>query len=154
MPVVTGSDMAQTLFKRREISYTKESHYVKRSYLRGQRHAHRPLIMRKSNKPLQPELQACPVARTLEIVGEKWTTLILRDLFLRGTVRFQELQTSLSGLSPATLSARLKSLEAQGIIEQRFYSDHPPRAEYFLTDKGKSLGPILKALRDWGTQYG
>lgn len=109
--------------------------------------------MRKSNKPLQAELQTCPVARTLEIIGEKWTTLILRDLFLRGTVRFQELQASLPGLSPATLSARLKTLEAQGIVEQRFYSDHPPRAEYFLTDKGKSLGPILQALRDWGTKY-
>jgi DNA-binding HxlR family transcriptional regulator len=109
--------------------------------------------MRKSNKPLTHELKACPVARTLEIVGEKWTTLILRDLFLRGAVRFQELQSSLPGVAPSTLSARLKGLEAQGIIEQRLYSDHPPRSEYLLTEKGQSLGPILKALRDWGTRY-
>lgn len=136
-----------------DIHYSYDSDYVNRSYCLWQCYRYRPNLMRKSNKPLQADLMTCPVARTLEIVGDKWTTLILRDLFLRGNVRFQEFQTSLSGISPGTLSARLKTLELQGIVKQRFYSDHPPRAEYFLTDKGKSLGPILKALRDWGTQH-
>ena len=100
------------------------------------------------------QLRGCPVARTLDIIGERWTMLMLRDLLLKGRQRFQDFQESLPGLAPNTLSARLKSLEADGIIERRFYTDHPPRAEYVLTKKGKTLGPILKALRDWGRQYG
>lgn len=95
----------------------------------------------------------CPVARTLDIVGERWTVLILRDLFLQGPRRFQDLQTSLSGISPNTLSARLKRLEDAGIIEPRMYAEHPPRAEYVLTDKGRELGPVLKALRAWGERH-
>lgn len=95
----------------------------------------------------------CPVARTLDIVGERWTVLILRDLFLQGPRRFQDLQTSLSGISPNTLSARLKRLEDADIIEPRMYAEHPPRAEYVLTDKGRELGPVLKALRAWGERH-
>lgn len=97
--------------------------------------------------------QNCPVARTLEIIGERWTVLILRDLLLRGPNRFQDFQESLRGIGPTTLSARLKSLEANGIIERRFYSDYPPRAEYLLTKKGKALGPAIAALRNWGQRY-
>ena len=96
---------------------------------------------------------ACPVARTLDIIGERWTVLILRDLFLQGPRRFQDLQTSLSGISPNTLSARLKRLEDAGIIEPRMYAEHPPRAEYVLTDKVRELGPVLKALRAWGERH-
>jgi len=95
----------------------------------------------------------CPVARTLDIVGERWTVLILRDLFLQGPRRFQDLLTSLSGISPNTLSARLKRLEDAGIIAPRMYAEHPPRAEYVLTDKGRELGPVLKALRAWGERH-
>jgi DNA-binding HxlR family transcriptional regulator len=95
----------------------------------------------------------CPVARTLDVVGERWTLLILRDLFVIGPRRFQDLLESLDGIAPTTLSARLKSLEEDGIIERRFYSDHPPRADYGLTEKGRRLGPVLKALRDWGKRY-
>jgi DNA-binding HxlR family transcriptional regulator len=95
----------------------------------------------------------CPLARTLDIVGERWSVLILRDLFLQGPRRFQDLQTSLSGISPNTLSARLKRLEDAGIIERQMYADHPPRAEYVLTDKGRELGPVLKALRAWGERH-
>lgn len=95
----------------------------------------------------------CPVARTLELVGERWTILVLRDLVLHGARKFHELEQSLSSISPNTLSARLKTLEQAGIIERRFYEDHPPRAEYVLTEKGRALGPLLKALRDWGTKY-
>jgi len=95
----------------------------------------------------------CPVARTLEIIGERWTILILRDLTLDGPRKFQDLLVSLSGVSPNTLSARLKTLEDSGIIERRFYEDHPPRAEYMLTEKGRDLRPILRALRDWGQKH-
>lgn len=95
----------------------------------------------------------CPIGRTLEIVGERWTILILRDLLLRKTLRFQDLEESLQGISPTTLSARLKKLEEHGIVARRFYTDHPPRAEYTLTDKGRALGPAMKALLDWGRQH-
>ena len=95
----------------------------------------------------------CPVARTLDIVGERWTILVLRDLFLQGPRKFQDFESSLTGISPNTLSDRLKRLEDAGIVERRFYSEHPPRAEYALTSKGRELGPVLKALRDWGTKH-
>ena len=95
----------------------------------------------------------CPVARALDIIGERWTILVLRDLLLQGPRRFQDFQESLPGVAPNTLSARLKALESHGLITRRLYSDHPPRLEYQLTDKGKSLGPVLKALREWGQRY-
>lgn len=95
----------------------------------------------------------CPVARSLDIIGERWTMLILRDLVVDGPRRFQDLQRSLRGVSPNTLSARLKLLEEAGVIERRFYDQHPPRAEYVLTEKGAALKPALKALREWGERY-
>jgi DNA-binding HxlR family transcriptional regulator len=95
----------------------------------------------------------CPVARTLDIIGERWTLLILRDLVIDGPRKFQDFERSLVGISPNTLSARLKRLEHAGIIERRFYEQHPPRAEYLLTDKGRDLRPALKALFDWGLRY-
>lgn len=97
--------------------------------------------------------RACPVARTLEIIGDRWTVLILRDLFVRGARKFVDFERSLSGISPNTLSARLKTLEEGGIIERHFYEQHPPRAEYLLTAKGRELGPVLKGLREWGQKY-
>jgi DNA-binding HxlR family transcriptional regulator len=72
--------------------------------------------------------QFCPVARTLDVIGERWTILILRDLLLEGPRKFQQLQSSLTGVSPNTLSARLKRLEEYGVIAHRFYEQHPPRA--------------------------
>jgi DNA-binding HxlR family transcriptional regulator len=95
----------------------------------------------------------CPVARTLDVIGERWTILILRDLFKESPRRFQHFEQSLPGVSPNTLSARLKSLLDRGIIARRLYEQHPPRAEYFLTEKGRTLGPILKALYDWGQKH-
>lgn len=95
----------------------------------------------------------CPVARTLDVIGERWTILILRDLFLEGPRKFQDLERSLAGISPTTLSARLKRLEEHKIITRRFYADHPPRAEYALTDKGRTLGPIMRMLRAWGMRH-
>ena len=96
---------------------------------------------------------ACPVARTLELIGDRWSILLLRDLFLHGPRRFQDFQESLQGIAPNTLSARLKAMETSGLIVRQQYSEHPPRLEYQLTDKGKSLGPIVKALRDWGLKH-
>jgi DNA-binding HxlR family transcriptional regulator len=95
----------------------------------------------------------CPLARTLDIIGERWSVLILRDLFLQGARKFQDFENSLSGISPNTLSARLKRLEETGIIERHFYAEHPPRAEYVLTAKGRELGPVMKALRAWGERH-
>jgi DNA-binding HxlR family transcriptional regulator len=98
--------------------------------------------------------QDCPVARALDVVGEKWSLLILRDLFRKGPLRFQDLERASPGLAPNTLSARLKWLEAQQVIASRLYEKHPPRQEYFLTEKGKALGSVLKALHAWGERYG
>jgi DNA-binding HxlR family transcriptional regulator len=98
-------------------------------------------------------IRECPVARTLDLIGERWTILILRDLFLQGPRRFQDFQESLRGVAPNTLSARLKALERNRLIARRLYSDHPPRLEYRLTERGKSLGPVVKAMRDWGRRH-
>ena len=92
----------------------------------------------------------CPVARTLDIVGERWTLLILRDFFLHGSRRYQDLEDSLAGIAPNTLAARLKTLEDAGFAERKLYSDSPPRLEYHLTGKGKSFGPVMRAMREWG----
>ena len=97
--------------------------------------------------------ESCPVARTLDMIGERWTILILRDLFLRGPRRYMDFQESLAGVAPNTLSARLKDMEANGLITRRLYSEHPPRLEYQLTGKGKSLGPVLRTLRNWGQKH-
>lgn len=97
--------------------------------------------------------KSCPVAKTLDVIGERWALLILRDLLLQGARRFQDFQESLPGVAPNTLSARLKDLEAGGLIARHAYSEHPPRLEYQLTEKGKSLGPVMKALRDWGRRH-
>ena len=95
----------------------------------------------------------CPVARALDVIGERWTILILRDLFRAGPRKFADFEQSLSGISATTLSARLKKLEEHDILTRRFYAEHPPRAEYLLTEKGRTLGPILKLLLDWGTKH-
>jgi DNA-binding HxlR family transcriptional regulator len=94
------------------------------------------------------------VAKTAEIIGERWTVLILRDLFLHGARRFQDFQESLVGIAPNTLSDRLKRLEREELIARRVYSEHPPRLEYELTTRGRTLGPLIKAMRDWGVRHG
>ena len=97
--------------------------------------------------------QQCPIAKALEVVGEKWSLPIIRDLLRQGPLRFQDLERAMPGIAPNTLSARLKSLESEGVIATRLYENHPPRLEYFLTDKGKALGPVLQALYRWGQKY-
>lgn len=96
--------------------------------------------------------QACPVARSLAFLGERWTLLIIRDL-LRGPKKFQELGESLNGVAPGVLSRRLKDLEAYGIVQRNVYVDHPPRAEYTLTEKGRDLRPIVASLAVWGARH-
>lgn len=100
--------------------------------------------------PLDPE---CPVGRTIKLIGERWTILILRDLFVFGPRRFSDWEESLPGIAPSTLSARIKTLEGAGIIVREAYSIHPPRYQYALTSKGKALGPAMKALKDWGEKF-
>jgi DNA-binding HxlR family transcriptional regulator len=107
----------------------------------------------RSKRTRLSALDRCPVARTLAIIGERWTILILRDLVLHGPRKFQDFEQSLVGISPNTLSARLKVLEENGIVVRRFYEEHPPRAEYVLTDKGHELRFALKALREWGLKH-
>jgi DNA-binding HxlR family transcriptional regulator len=98
-------------------------------------------------------IEDCPVARTLDLIGERWTILLLRDLLRHGPRRFQDFQASLPGVAPNTLSARLKALEDSGLVSRALYNERPPRLEYVLTAKGKSLGPIVKAMRDWGNEH-
>ena len=94
------------------------------------------------------------VARTISVIGSSWTCLILRDFFLHGPRRFQQVQDSLKGDCPRRhWSERLRTLEENGVVERRFYSMSPPRAEYVLTAKGRELGPIVRAMRDWGRKY-
>ena len=96
--------------------------------------------------------QACPVAKSLELVGERWTLLVIRDL-LKKPRRFQDLESSLAGIAPTLLSDRLKLMEEHGLVTRRFYSEHPPRAEYLLTDKGRELGFVIGALATWGSRH-
>lgn len=94
----------------------------------------------------------CPILRATNAMGDQWSILILREFFLEGPRRFQDLQDEL-GLSPNTLSSRLKKLENAGILTRRAYSANPPRAQYVLTEAGRALGPVMGALRKWGEAH-
>ena len=102
---------------------------------------------------MQPKGLNCPVARALRVIGERWTLLIVRDLLIGGRARFQALLESQAGISPNTLSARLKRLEDAGVVDKRLYQGNPPRAEYVLTERGRELGDIVRALYDWGDAH-
>lgn len=95
---------------------------------------------------------SCPVCRTAEIVCGKWTLLIIRDL-AEGRSRFCELERSLKGISPRTLSLRLRALEEEGIAVRETYPEVPPRVEYALTDKGRALVPIIEDMRAYGRRW-
>ncbi len=97
------------------------------------------------------QTQVC-IARTLKIIGGKWTIQILCELF-SGTKRFGELQKALNGISPKTLAARLKELEKQGIINKKIYAQIPLKVEYSLTPKGKSLNDIINKVHEWGEKF-
>jgi DNA-binding HxlR family transcriptional regulator len=95
---------------------------------------------------------SCPVCRTAEIVCGKWTLLVIRDL-ADGRSRFCELERSLQGISPRTLSLRLRALEEEGIVERHTFPEVPPRVEYSLTPKGKALVPLIEDMRAYGREW-
>lgn len=94
----------------------------------------------------------CPIARSVSVLDGKWTLLVLRELF-EGTRRFGQLRSALAGVSPKTLAERLRTMEAQGIVHREIYPEVPPRVEYSLTEFGRSLAPVIEALRDWGERH-
>jgi DNA-binding HxlR family transcriptional regulator len=100
----------------------------------------------------QEALLGCPVARTAELIGNNWTPLILRDLAL-GEMRFSQLERSLAGISPKTLSERLKKLEEAEIVTRCCYAEVPPRVEYALTAKGTALLPVIETMREFGNTW-
>jgi DNA-binding HxlR family transcriptional regulator len=96
--------------------------------------------------------EACPVLRTADIISGKWTLLVLRDLS-EGINRFSSLERSLEGISPKTLSERLKALEKAGVITRKSYAEVPPRVEYTLTEMGRDLIPLVEHMRQYGTKW-
>lgn len=99
------------------------------------------------------ELPACPVETTLLLIGNKWQVLILRDLLMRGTLRFKELQRSIGSISQKVLTSNLRTMEESGLIHREVYAEVPPRVEYSLTPLGLSLKPVLDAMQAWGEGY-
>ena len=100
----------------------------------------------------QRELPLCPVETTLLFMGDKWKTLIIRDL-LTGTKRFGELKKSLTGISQKVLTVQLRYMEEYGLVNRKVYAEVPPRVEYTLTESGQSLNSILDAMWRWGEEY-
>ena len=98
------------------------------------------------------ESTSCAVAACAEIIGAKWTALLVHDLS-EGPRRFSELERSCAGISPRTLSERLRALEDEGLVDRRSYAESPPRVEYELTEKGEALLPIIREMREFGHAY-
>ena len=98
------------------------------------------------------ELPACPVETTLVLIGDKWKVLILRDL-MPGTKRFGELKKSIGNVSQKVLTAQLRAMEENGLVQRDVYAEVPPKVEYSLTELGKSLKPILDSMWAWGEEY-
>ncbi len=105
-----------------------------------------------SHYPCEGHIE-CSIEKAMDVLGGKWTFLIIRDLF-EGTRRFGELRQSLAGVSPKTLSTRLRELERKNIVVRKAYATIPPTVEYSLTEKGRSLKPIIKAMKIWGAKWG
>ena len=98
------------------------------------------------------ELPECPVATTLQLIGNKWKILILRNLMARPW-RFNEMLRSIPGISQKVLTDNLRALENDEIITRTVFPEVPPRVEYALSDLGESMRPIIKAMEAWGTEY-
>lgn len=107
-------------------------------------------ITKATNRKIEPR-EGC-IACAANILGSKWTALILRDLS-GGPKRFKDFEASLPGISPRTLSQRLDELEAEGVVSKKSFAEVPPRIEYTLTEKGYDLLPILKQMAAWGSKY-
>ena len=99
------------------------------------------------------ELPECPVATTVQLIGNKWKLLILRDLIYNGAQRFTDFVKTIPGISKKVLTDNLRALESDGLLEREVFAEVPPRVVYFLSDLGKTLKPILDAMFDWGTGY-
>ncbi|OPJ59373.1 winged helix-turn-helix transcriptional regulator [Clostridium chromiireducens] len=98
------------------------------------------------------ELPACPVEMTLQLIGNRWKVLIMRDL-LEGTKRFGELKKSVGSITQKVLTQNLRDMEACGLLTRKVYAEVPPRVDYTLTETGYSLKPILDSMNTWGTSY-
>jgi DNA-binding HxlR family transcriptional regulator len=98
------------------------------------------------------ELPLCPVATTVDLIGNKWKLLILRNL-LAGTCRFGELRKGIPGISQKVLTDNLRSMEDDGLLVRVIFAEVPPRVEYSLSDLGNSLRPIIKDMEKWGQKY-
>ncbi|MGQ9469423.1 MAG: winged helix-turn-helix transcriptional regulator [Nitrososphaerales archaeon] len=96
--------------------------------------------------------EKCPIEETLKIIGKKWTLLILRDIF-EGKNRFNQFQKSIQGISPKTLSKRLKELEKNGLVVRKVFAEVPPHVEYTLTEKGKELKGIVESIQSYGQKF-
>lgn len=94
----------------------------------------------------------CPVQMTLQLIGDKWKVLIIRDL-LTGTKRFNELMRSVEGITQKVLTSHLRAMEADGLVTRTVYPQVPPKVEYNLTETGFSLKPILDSMVEWGSEY-
>ena len=101
---------------------------------------------------MKKELPACPVEVTLQLIGDKWKILILRDL-MDGTKRFGELKKGINGVSQKMLTANLRAMETNGLLSRKVYAEVPPRVEYTLTKTGYSLKPVLDVMDSWGGEY-
>jgi DNA-binding HxlR family transcriptional regulator len=108
-------------------------------------------VMQRTMNPVH-ESTSCAVAAAAEIIGAKWTALLVHDLS-EGPRRFSQLEHSCAGISPRTLSERLRALEDEAIVSRRSYAESPPRVEYELTDKGVALLPIIDAMREFGRDW-
>ncbi|OZG68167.1 winged helix-turn-helix transcriptional regulator [Bifidobacterium eulemuris] len=100
----------------------------------------------------ESNLPACPVETTLMLISDRWKVLILRDL-MDGAKRFGELQRSVGKISQKVLTSNLRAMEQDGLVKRKVYAEVPPRVEYSLTATGKSLQPIVDAMKAWGEQY-
>lgn len=99
------------------------------------------------------ELPECPVATTVQLIGNKWKLLIIRNLVYNGKQRFTDLIKTVPGISKKVLTDNLRALEDDGLIEREVFAEVPPRVEYTLSELGKTLKPILDAMHVWGTEY-
>ena len=108
--------------------------------------------VKKSDKPGSEWRSVCPITNALDVLGDKWTLIIIRDLFL-GKRIYSEFQASPEGIPTNILAERLKRLLANSIINKEVYQERPVRYAYTLTEKGKALAPVLKQVADWGLKY-
>ena len=106
-----------------------------------------------TSKLLQAQRSDCPIASTLDVVGDKWTLLVIRDIGLFDKHRNKDFQEADEGIPSNILASRLKQLVEQGLVEKRLYQEHPPRYEYHLTNAGQEMLPVIKAMAIWGVAH-